>query len=330
MQEKIDFVITWVDGSDEKWLEEKLNYVPSAIDDAQRFRDWGLLKYWFRGVEKFAPWVNKIHFITWGHIPDFLNVDHPQINIVNHQDYLKEEYLPTYNSNAIELSMHKISGLTERFVYFNDDTYIIKPVQESDFFEGHKPKDVAVLNPIVSKYDGSISNVMLNNMGIVNQHFSLRKAVKNNPKHWFNLKYKHLNLLNLIFQPWSSAVGLYQQHLPSSFVKSTFDTLWEKEYENFYETSMRKTRNNKLDINQWLIKEWHVLSGEFSPRSIDFGKYIMLNTIEDVGKFDKIVKNRKTRIICLNDHADTNVDSIISELENVFDSILGQKSRFEK
>ncbi|MBQ6357217.1 MAG: capsule biosynthesis protein CapK, partial [Solobacterium sp.] len=43
----------------------------AAIDN--RFKDWGLFKYWFRGVEKFAPWVNKIYFITWGHVPTWLD-----------------------------------------------------------------------------------------------------------------------------------------------------------------------------------------------------------------------------------------------------------------
>src|SRR5690554_4129292 len=100
---KIDFVITWVDGSDPIWQKEKQQYFPDDITDGQRFRDWDNLKYWFRAVEKFAPWVNKIHFITWGHTPKFLNLDHPKLNIVNHKDYLKPEYLPTYNSNAIEL-----------------------------------------------------------------------------------------------------------------------------------------------------------------------------------------------------------------------------------
>lgn len=327
---KIDFVITWVDGNDPKWLEEKNKYVETNVNDVQRFRDWELLKYWFRGVEQFAPWVNKIHFITWGHVPDFLDTNHPKINIVKHEDYLDAAYRPTFNSNAIELSMHKIDGLSEHFVYFNDDMYLLKGVKQNDFFENGLPKDVAILNPIVGKYDGSISNVMLNNMSIVNQHFSLRKAFKHNPGQWLNLKYGRLLPLNILFQPWSSAVGLYQQHLPTSFVKETFNELWEKEFKAFDETSKRKLRNNKLDINQWLIKKWHVMSGQFSVRNVNFGKYIMVNNIDDVDRFKKVVGDKKTKMVCLNDHATDDLDRIIPKLQSTFELIVPEKCSFEK
>ena len=65
MQQEIDFVITWVDGSDQEWRREKALYNPEAgmDNDAERYRDWDLLKFWFRGVEKFAPWVRRVYFV---------------------------------------------------------------------------------------------------------------------------------------------------------------------------------------------------------------------------------------------------------------------------
>ena len=89
MNQKIDFVIMWVDGSDPAWLEEKNKYLEKKIDTSNainRYRDMGLLKYWFRGVEKFTPWVNKVHFVTWGHIPSWLNTNNPKLNVVRHED----------------------------------------------------------------------------------------------------------------------------------------------------------------------------------------------------------------------------------------------------
>ena len=71
----IDIVVLWVDGSDPAWLKEKSKYQDIKTTDANsdnRFRDWGLMKYWFRAIEQFAPWVRTIHFVTWGHMPDFL------------------------------------------------------------------------------------------------------------------------------------------------------------------------------------------------------------------------------------------------------------------
>lgn len=91
---EIDFVITWVDGNDPDWQKQKMEYsmqpdLSQKQDDRkERYRDWDLLRYWFRGVERFAPWVRRIHFVTWGHLPSWLNKEHPKLNIVNHKDFI--------------------------------------------------------------------------------------------------------------------------------------------------------------------------------------------------------------------------------------------------
>src|SRR5699024_4726096 len=152
MGNKIDFVLMWVDGNDPEWQKEKEKYDGKSLGDKRniRFRDWDNLHYWFRSVEKFAPWVNKIHFVTWGHIPSWLNKKHPKLNIVNHKDFLKEEFLPVFNSRAIEINLHRIPDLAEQFVYFNDDIFITKPVKKTDFFVKGLPKDSAIPNPCPS------------------------------------------------------------------------------------------------------------------------------------------------------------------------------------
>ena len=91
----IDFVIPWVDGSDPAWQKERdakaaqLGSMERCDNRGERYRDWDNLKYWFRGVEKFAPWVHKIYFVTWGHLPEWLDVQHPKLVIVRHEDYSK-------------------------------------------------------------------------------------------------------------------------------------------------------------------------------------------------------------------------------------------------
>ena len=106
----IDIVLPWVDGSDPSWLEIKKEFSPQSKgdDDSIRYRDFENLKYIFRGIELYMPWVRTIHFITWGHIPDFLNTKHPKINIVRHEDFITKEYLPTFSSHTIELNLHII------------------------------------------------------------------------------------------------------------------------------------------------------------------------------------------------------------------------------
>ena len=93
---EIDFVILWVDGNDPAWREEFVRTRQAENDDASeiRYRDWRNLHYWFRSAERFAPWVRKVHFITWGHLPAWLRRDHPKLHIVNHRDFIPAEYSP--------------------------------------------------------------------------------------------------------------------------------------------------------------------------------------------------------------------------------------------
>ena len=93
-ENSIDIVITWVDGNDPEWRSEKnktrydKEQLAETDDREERFRDWENLRYWFRGIENCAPWVRKVHFVTWGHLPEWLNTKHPKLNIVRHTEYI--------------------------------------------------------------------------------------------------------------------------------------------------------------------------------------------------------------------------------------------------
>ena len=99
----VDFVVTWVDGNDPVWQAEKAKYSPHKTEDARtsRYRDWDNMQYWFRAVEKFAPWVNKIHFVTYGHLPKWLNTDNPKLHIAKHSEFIPEKYLPTFSARPV-------------------------------------------------------------------------------------------------------------------------------------------------------------------------------------------------------------------------------------
>ena len=327
---KIDIVIAWVDGSDEFWQKTRQETITTQEFKVNQYRDWGLLKYWFRGIETNAPWINKIHFVTWGHLPDFLNTNHPKINVVKHEDYIPHQYLPTFSANPIEMNFHRIEGLAEQFIYFNDDMYLINKTEETDFFLNGKPRDVAILNPIVPANFDTISGIMMNDIGIINQHHNLRSSIKKHPFKWFNVKYSYLNILNLMFLPWRNAVGLYQQHLASSMLKTTYETIWEKEYDILDSVSQNKVRNVKMDVNQWLIKEWQVMEGNFEPRSINFGKYIQVKKFEDVASVKKVFSKKRTKTVCINDHVTEDIDKVMTALVVVFEEKFPEKSSFEK
>ena len=127
--DSIDVVYTWVNGSDpefQKSLQEELLRNQQTQRDAVntgRFFDWGTLRYSLRSLEMFASgWVRNVYLVTNGQVPSWINQDHPRLRLVTHKDIFgNRSYLPTFSSRAIEHNLFRIPGLSEKFLYFNDD-----------------------------------------------------------------------------------------------------------------------------------------------------------------------------------------------------------------
>lgn len=135
----IDLVYTWVDGSDETWKDKRNKTIGGGEADSAkncegRYKDNDELKFSLRSVEKYAPWIRKIHIITDSQIPSWLDISNPRIQIVDHKEIMSTEYLPTFNSVVIEHALHKVPDLAEHFLYANDDTFLNQPVEPSNFF----------------------------------------------------------------------------------------------------------------------------------------------------------------------------------------------------
>lgn len=334
MQEnRIDFVISWVDGNDKAWQQEKRKYdTCSGTDSAdERYRDWENLKYWFRGVEKYAPWVGKIHFITWGHLPKWLDTSHPKLHIVRHEDYMPAEYLPTFNSHTIEWNMHKIDGLSERFVYFNDDFFLTGTVKEEDFFEGDRPCDMLAFQPVVANPKNPImSHIYLNNTLALSKYFSKRENVKMQPRNYFKIGYPPLYFFyNLLEMGFPLYTGFYTVHGPSPFLKSTYEMLWEKEGELLDATCSHKFRHEE-DVSQYLVREWQKLSGHFKAKNIT-KNFRYFNVGSDNPKLVDTIVKQKAKIICIND-ANEPIDFAHAKKQIIeaFEKVLPEKSGFEK
>lgn len=325
MEDKIDFVVTWVDDSDQEWQKDRRNYLHNDTCDAriQRYRDWDLLKYWFRGVEKFAPWVNRIHFITYGHLPKFLNLSHPKLNIVKHSDFIPEKFLPTFNSNVIELNMHRINGLSEYFVYFNDDVLLIDNVRQEDFFYGKLPCDAAVLGCVMPLQD-DIYSIIFNNLKVINRYFDKKKWLKENFWKILNWKYGSYLIRTCCMLPFSKHTGFYDFHLALPFIKKTFCTVWEHEPELLYATCSHKFRT-AADVNIWLMRYWQLASGEYKPHKI-LGQYFEIGD----ERVDNFIVARKNKMLCCNDVRE-NIDFASSKanLIEAFKQNLKEKSQFE-
>lgn len=106
---------------------------------ASRFADNQELRYSLRSVEKYAPWVRMIFIVTNGQIPSWLNLDNPRVKVITHSEiFTNNSHLPTFSSPAIESHLHKIPGLSKKFIYLNDDVMFGTEVWPDDFFTHSK------------------------------------------------------------------------------------------------------------------------------------------------------------------------------------------------
>jgi len=332
--DEIDFVITWVDGQDQEWRKEKAQYARSAgreDDSEERYRDWELLKYWFRGVEAFAPWVRKIHFVTWGHVPAWLDTKHPKLHLVRHEDYIPGKFLPVFNSNVLEIYMHRIEGLSEQFVYFNDDVFLTGKVEPETFFVGGKPCDMLAFQPVVANPRNPVmSHMYLNNTLVLAKYFDKRENIRKQPGNYFKLGYPPLyffyNILEIAFPLFT---GFYTVHGPAPFLKSTFAEIWEKEEESLTSMSSNRFRSEN-DLTQYLFREWQKLTGNFHARNLHrgFGYY---NLSDENRALEQGIRKQKHRIVCINDgQISGDFEQIKAGLEEAFSQILPQPCSFER
>jgi UDP-N-acetylglucosamine-lysosomal-enzyme len=160
----IDAVITWVNGSDVEWLRSKSrakradsglpplepcsvdfvasNTTPPTCDNgeldresANRYRDNDELRYNLRSLEKYAPWIRRVHLVTSGQVPSWLNVANPRLRVVTHAEiFPNPAHLPVFSSPAIEVHLHRIPGLSKKWLYLNDDVMLGSDVLPDDFF----------------------------------------------------------------------------------------------------------------------------------------------------------------------------------------------------
>ena len=339
--QKIDFVLPWVDGSDKEWLALKndyqksdihLSYDPDTRGDC-RFRDIGLLQYWFRSVERFAPWVNHVFFITCGQKPDWLNESHPKLRLVDHKDYIPADYLPTFQSNTIELNLHRIPDLSEHFILFNDDTFLLRPVKPEFFFKNGLPVIPCDLG--IPRWVGNnqIGRTVINNSGVLNRNLDVGHLV------WKHIG-KYTDVRNLGFARAFKNILSFAinrtfipgtfGHLPQSHLKSTIDELWRTASAVMDLTSRRKFRSDD-GVNQWLACAWNMVSGNFYPAN-EKRRGLFLNVGKsDLDQICDTIRKQSYPLMCLCDRENTpELEYCFHEIHSTLELLLPEKSSFEK
>jgi hypothetical protein len=182
----IDVVYTWVDGSDPEWQARKaralgdndwLAEVNVQAANSSRFQSRDELRYSLRSLHCFAPWVRHVFLVTDDQVPAWLDTEHERVTVVSHREIFGDTgRLPTFNSQAIESRLHRIPGLSEHFLYLNDDVFFGHPVTPDLFFTPGGltrffPSNAVVDSAPIDPGDAPVNSAGKNNRALIKAAF---------------------------------------------------------------------------------------------------------------------------------------------------------------
>lgn len=301
----IDFVLAYLDNTDPRWQELHQAYCRSGEGDIPaRFRDWGWLRYWLRSIEKYAPWVHRIFIVSCNPCPTWLNADGTRLLWVSHYDYIPTEFLPTFNSHTIELNLHRLPGLSEHFVYFNDDMFLNASVSPKYYFQNGLPCDITneclFYVPHFEDDNWGTQIIEYCNVGILKRHFNRQQVVKGNWRRWYGM---YLPLVqrtkSFILSLRNDFVAFETPHNERPLLKSIFQEVWQAEHE-YLRNSCTRFRES-TNVNVYLMRLWHLASNRFSPNRERLRGQLYEILPETLDAICSEIQSGTSPSICLND-----------------------------
>lgn len=209
----IDIVYTWVDSDDSEFNKQRLHFQNASTSetlqkkaestDIARFQSRDELKYSIRSIFQYAPWVNHIYIVTNGQIPKWLDTSCSKISVIPHSEIIDPEFLPTFNSHVIESSLYKIPGLSEHYIYFNDDVMLTKELAPSHFFTS-----------------SGLGKLFITNSRLPN----VQKNSKDTPTQWASKNCRELLYKKTGF--WAEAMFAHTFHPQLKSVHETIESIW--------------------------------------------------------------------------------------------------------
>lgn len=270
----VDIVYTWVNMGDPNWVSLWDTAFPDKPIDRDRYSSRDELLYSLRALCKFLPWFHKIHIVSNCSRPAWLK-ENPRINWVTHEDIFTDNLqLPTFNSHAIEACLHRIPGLSERFIYFNDDMFLAAPIYYSDFFDSFG-RSACRLEPYGMVAEG-------------NMYDETREYLA-----------PAINCQNLI-RSWfpSYFASRLHRHAPYALRKSILTELESRISDKFNETRNAKIRSQSdINITSFLYHHYALATG----RAFEVSDSAFIARPENIEKLTKKEGIRGHSFICFND-----------------------------
>lgn len=291
----MDIVITYVNGLDPVWQKDYQKYTDVPVLE-KRFRDWGTLKYLLRGVQCHMPFIEKVHLVVSheSQVPEW--VDRENLNVVLHSDFIPQEFLPTFNCNTLEMHLHRIPGLAEEYLYFNDDMFPVRDCRPEDFFRDGKPVIRFTKHFLAS---GMYKKICRNSDHLATALAGVRAAIR-------------------FVRP---------QHICSPMRRSVCEDVYSRIVDNLSSScTLLRTAEN---CNQYLFLDYMFYTGMAVNEKIS-NKHISVG-MASADSVRKFLMSPTRNMVCINDvHlSEKRYDSLRTAILEAFETKFPEKSRFE-
>ncbi len=276
----VDAVYTWVDGADPRWRARRAELLDEPYHEQaaneERFLSRDELRYSLRSLHLYAPWIRHVHLVTDRQVPEWLVESHPSLTVVDHRDLFTDPTaLPTFNSHAIESRLHHIDGLSEHFLYFNDDFFLGSPLTPQDFFLANGmsrffPSQALLPTGVPSAEDLPSSAAGMNNRTLLEQRFGVTVTQK-------------------------------MRHIPYPLRRSVLAEI-EREIPEQHRATMRSRLRSITDISipASLYHHYAFLTGRAVPGRLRYN-YFDLAQPQTPVRLDRLLRTRNRQAFCLND-----------------------------
>lgn len=300
----IDIVFSWVDGGSLEWQKARAKRMASYVvgegdDNEARFRQLDELKYALRSVYLFAPWIRKIFIVTDSARPAWLD-EHPRVSVIRSEEFFSDpSVLPTHNSMAVESQLHHIPGLSEHFLYSNDDMFFGRPVRPELFFTS---------GGLTKFLEGP------NRIGL-GENNSERSGFENAAR-------VNRQLLQSRFGKLTSR---HLEHAAAPLRKSVLAEMESEFADEFYATMASTFRSStNISVTNSLYHYYALLTGRALRNETATAEYIDTTTEAGLRSLNKLLRRRAFDCFCLNDgsfpevSADVRAEAVRAFLDRYF------------
>jgi len=277
----IDMVFSWVDGNDPEFQKRRAERMQGHVvgegdDHEARFRQIDELRYALRSVYLFAPWVRRIFVATDSPRPAWL-AEHPQVSFVRSEEFFEHpEDLPTHNSQAVEAQLHRIEGLSEHFLYSNDDMFFGRPVTPDAFFSPGG----------VSKFLEATTRIGLGDTNPARSGFENAARVNR----------------RLLRERFGAITTRHLEHSAAPLRRSVIEELQREFPAEFRATAASPFRAaDNISVTNSLYHYWALMTGRAVKNETARMLYIDTTARSGLRRMERMLRDRDQDFFCLND-----------------------------